>query len=96
MHITSDRSKTFNKTNVTVDEAIDFWNNNNEIYDNLIEKALIKLDEHLQVVNPIELGIFKIKLGKSIDKQYKIKAIQVVKDVLSSEDYETCNNFLIE
>jgi hypothetical protein len=49
-----------------------------DIDSSIIEKMLEKLDEHLQMVNPIQLGIFKIKLGKSIDKEYKKAAIKVV------------------
>ena len=62
-----------------IDFLIDTKFNNN-----LIQQALEKLDEHLQIVNPIELGIFKIKLGKYIDVEYKNAAIKVVKDVLKS------------
>lgn len=53
--------------------------------DKTIEEALIKLDEFLQTCNPVELGIFKISIGKVADNTYKKEMIRIVSEVLNRE-----------
>ena len=52
----------------------------------LIEKSLIELDDFLQICNPVQLGIFKIIIGNDVDLIYKNKMIDIVYNVLNSED----------
>lgn len=57
-----------------------------KISDVKIEEALIELDKFLQITNPVELGIFKIKIGKKVDRWYYNKMIMIVSDVLNNTD----------
>lgn len=53
-----------------------------DIDSSIIEKVLEKLDEHLQMVNPIQLGIFKLKIEPELDAEYKRIAVKLVTDFL--------------
>ena len=50
--------------------------------DKEIKAALYHLDEFLGILNPMNLGIFKVRLGRSIDPIYEQKIIDVFKDGL--------------
>lgn len=54
-----------------------------KISDEKIEKALVLLDEYLQIVNPIQLGIFKIKINKVVDQVYKRNMIMIISDIIN-------------
>lgn len=60
--------------------------NISHISDSLIEEALLELDDFLRICNPIELGIFKIKIGKKVDDFYKQRMIDIVSKVLNKNN----------
>lgn len=62
----------------------------------LIEKSLIELDDFLQICNPVQLGIFKIIIGNDVDFIYRNKMIDIVYNVLNSENKENEDMINIE